>query len=349
MRNIDIISFTRKGFALSLRLKNLLAPGQIAEVYTKCAALKEQEADSYVEESTGEWVSSRFNSGNAVIFIGAVGIAVRAIAPCIQSKLTDVPVVVMDEAGRYVIPILSGHYGGGNELSRQVAELMNAQCVVTTASDINNGFAIDVFAARNGMKIVNKSGIAPVTSKVLEGEIFRVYSAYRIEGNAPVEVEMVDSPREADVIIDCLRHDEIKSALVLVPSVVHIGMGCRRGVSSMALSMALEDFLFRHGIIRESIADISSIDIKSDEEGLIELAADMGVNLNFYTAEELMKQPGTYAVSEFVKSRTGADNVCERAARAACGLNGAVIVHKESFELVTAAAAIGEISLNWQR
>lgn len=111
-----------------------------------------------------------------MIFIGACGIAVRAIASSVNNKLKDSPVIVIDELGQFVIPILSGHVGGANELAILLAALMNATPVITTATDINNKFAVDVFAKKCRLAIVNKDGIAGVSSKVLAGKWLRCRS-----------------------------------------------------------------------------------------------------------------------------------------------------------------------------
>ena len=107
---------------------------------------------------------------NAILFIGACGIAVRAIAPFLTDKLNDVPVLVMDEQGCFVIPVLSGHVGGANELAVSLAERMGSTPVITTATDLNHCFAVDLFARRNALHIVNKDGIAKVSSRILAGE-----------------------------------------------------------------------------------------------------------------------------------------------------------------------------------
>lgn len=105
----------------------------------------------YVKESIYDWIRARFEQNRngkktAVIWIGACGIAVRAMAPSLRDKLTDIPVLVVDEAGQFVIPVLSGHYGGANELAGLLAKRIGAVPVITTATDVNHAFAVDVFA-----------------------------------------------------------------------------------------------------------------------------------------------------------------------------------------------------------
>lgn len=187
---VSIISFTLKGIELSLKIKKAFS-GETEEdlcLYTKCShaekSLTERklteknlaEKDlvesglSYVEQPLTEWTGEQMKARRSLLFIGACGIAVRAIAPFLTDKLNDVPVLVMDEQGRFVIPVLAGHVGGANELALSLAERMGSTPVITTATDLNHCFAVDLFARRNALHIVNKDGIAKVSSRILAGE-----------------------------------------------------------------------------------------------------------------------------------------------------------------------------------
>lgn len=182
---VSIISFTLKGIELSLKIKKAFS-GETEEdlcLYTKCShaekSLTERKlteknlAESglfYVEQPLTEWTGEQMKKRRSLLFIGACGIAVRAIAPFLTDKLNDVPVLVMDEQGRFVIPVLAGHVGGANELAVSLAERMGSTPVITTATDLNHCFAVDLFARRNALHIVNKDGIAKVSSRILAGE-----------------------------------------------------------------------------------------------------------------------------------------------------------------------------------
>ncbi len=93
------------------------------------------------------------------------------MAPLIRHKTVDSPVLVLDEAGQFVIPVLSGHLGGANELAQQIAEALHSTVVVTTATDVNGLFAVDVFARKNGLRVCNPEAIRHVSGKLLQGEI----------------------------------------------------------------------------------------------------------------------------------------------------------------------------------
>ena len=130
-----------------------------------------------------------------IIFIGATGIAVRSIAPFVKDKLTDSPVIVIDELGQFVIPLLSGHVGGANALAQEISQAIGATPVITTATDINKVFAVDVFAEKNGLRLLDKSKIKTVSSKILKGETIIIKSeidGVPFEGVQPDRVKLYD-------------------------------------------------------------------------------------------------------------------------------------------------------------
>ena len=148
----SVISFTEKGAELAEKIKRLSKEQQLpCEIHTYHGRKQ--------VENLNAWTKEQFSLRNAIIFIGACGIAVRTIAPFLKDKLTDSPVLVLDEAGNYVIPLLSGHVGGANEIALQLTELLGAVPVITTATDINNAFAIDVFAKSMTYPLIKKKAL----------------------------------------------------------------------------------------------------------------------------------------------------------------------------------------------
>lgn len=253
-----------------------------------------------------------------VLFIGSTGIAVRTIAPFINNKLTDSPVLVMDEMGKFIIPILSGHVGGANKIANLISSKLNAIPVITTATDINNLFSVDVFACENGFSIVNKDGIKKVSSKLLKGEKITISSKDRIE------IENKDIPSEikwksfdssfSDILISFEDYTEEERnslcSIQLKPKLYCVGMGCKKGKSFEELNNFVVNVLGLTEI--NNIKSISSIDLKKDEIGLITLAQYYKVPFITYSCDELNSIEGNFEESEFVKSITGVSNVCER-------------------------------------
>ena len=171
---IALIAFTEQGKALADRLA--LALGGVAD---RCGG----------DDALGPWTARHFDSADGLIFVGAAGIAVRAIAPHIRSKAKDPAVVVVDERGTYAVPILSGHLGGANALARRVAEVCGAQAVITTATDRNGVFPVDEWARVQGCDVPFPDRIKAVSARLLAGGTIRVFSPWPVEGAVPAGVE----------------------------------------------------------------------------------------------------------------------------------------------------------------
>ena len=265
-----------------------------------------------------EWTAGSFESADVIIYIGAAGIAVRAIAPHIVSKLCDPAVLVTDELGRYVIPILSGHVGGANAAAEQIAGALGATAVITTATDLNHRFAIDVWAVRQGLTILNKDGIKTISSRILAEKPVYIYSRWDIGGELPDGVQMTRDPARAHAIIS-YRDEKPRTSgecaansLRLTPRCLYIGIGCRRGTPRETIEAAWSHIADTYGLYAEAVAGVTSIDIKADEPGLLAFCKAHGWTLMTYTADELNAVAGDFHGSDFVKRTVGVDSVCER-------------------------------------
>lgn len=294
-----------------------------------------------VREPKDTFYGELFQWADALVFIGALGIAVRHIAPFIKDKREDPAVLCMDELGRYVIPVLSGHIGGANELAGILAEAMHAHPVITTATDINGRFSVDTWARRNGLLITDMKMAKEISAAILEEDVPLV-------SDLPIRTELpagcVTFRRDADTGI-CISW-EIKEpfprTLRLVPRILHLGIGCRKGISEEQISETVRTVLAEHRIDPAAVKGVFSIDIKGKEEGLLQFCADRGWPLTVYSAEELQAIPGDFTQSAFVKHVTGADNVCERAAVKDADR---LIVRKTTGNGVTVAVASEQMEL----
>lgn len=323
---IAIIAFTRRGGELGELL---------AEELGAILNLSGQE-----DFSLAAWTAEQFPTREALVFIGAAGIAVRAVAPYIKSKAEDPAVVCLDELGQYAIPLLSGHLGGANALAGKLAALTGGVAVITTATDVNSLFAVDLWAKRQHMAVLQPERIKSVSAKILRGETVRVDSPWPVTGEKP---ELVETGTPGDVRVSCRREDG--AALQLVPRIVTLGVGCRRGTTKEQLETSFARFCDERGLLPQSIAAAASIDLKADEEGLLAFCATHDWPMHVYTAEELKAVPGDFSASAFVAQTTGVDNVCERAAVKDSG--GELIEKKHAAEGVTFAAAAGPFAPDW--
>ena len=320
------LAFTEKGLALAQLLAETY-PGSV----TRCGRSGVPLAD---------WTARQFAQSQALIFVGAVGIAVRAIAPYCKSKVSDPAVVVLDECGQFAVPILSGHLGGANDLARALAAVCGAVPVITTATDANHVFAVDEWAKHQNCAVLEPERIRRVSGKLLAGEPVHFASGWHISGQAPAGVTAGSAPDFS------LTLTPAGGGLHLVPRIGVLGVGCRRGTSAKALEAAFSAFCADHGLAPQCIAGAASIDLKQNEEGLLAFCKSHGWPVKFFSAEQLRQAPGSYAASAFVQSVTGVDNVCERAAVLASG--GTLFLPKQAGGGVTFALALCPYAPNWR-
>lgn len=349
-----VICFSLTGWQTGERLrKGLSEQGDAVTLEGKSRYLPDS-----IEISAKQWAGERFTDSDNLIFIGACGIAVRSIAPYIQSKKTDPAVLVIDECGRYVISLLSGHLGGANELALRASGILGAEPVISTATDLHKRFAVDAFAKKNRCAIRNMKAAKEVSAALLAGKTVGFYSEFPYEGELPKGLVLCDvkgSPagtkgqegaENPEIGIAVTIHREctpFASAVQVIPPAVTLGMGCKRDKEPEAVLLAAENCIGKLGIYREAVKCIASIDLKKEERGFHSLSKEWGIPFVTYTREELSEAKGEFTPSSFVKEITGTDNVCERSAVRGSG-QGALIQRKISGSGVTAAAAIE----NWR-
>ncbi len=296
-------------------------------------------------ESLPAWTARCFAAHDALIFVGAAGIAVRAIAPHIESKAEDPAVIVMDERGQYVIPILSGHLGGANDLARHIAAWTGGVPVLTTATDVNGAFAVDEWARRQGCAVANPERIKAVSAKVLAGGNVILHTDFPIAGTPPACVRVLsDESAPCDFTLTVRRTQE--SALHIVPRIAVLGVGCRRNAPREAVEAAFSSFLSENDLAGQSIRAVCSIDRKADEPGLLAFCAAHGLSFQTFSADALRKARGEFAASPFVESVVGVDNVCERAA--VLGSGGTLYCKKKARDGVTMALALAPFAPDWR-
>lgn len=312
---IQLIAFTKQGGSLCAGLqRDLNRQGHMARGFCKY----ETEGTALFKGPLKEFAKNAFEKCGAVIFIGAAGIAVRAIAPFIRSKTVDPAVLVIDEKGSYVIPILSGHMGGANALAAGIAGMLGAQAVITTATDLSGSFAVDTWAANNDCHIMNPKEIKEVSAAILKGEQVGFYSDFTVEGPLPAGLAVVTGTR-AGICISRQYRQCFEHTLHLLPKQYILGVGCKKDTDFECLLNFINSVLQKNNIKSYAIGTIASIDLKAEEKALQELGRLWKVPFRTYAAKELSSLEGAFSKSDFVKETTGVDNVCERAAIAAGG------------------------------
>lgn len=339
---INIISFTRSGCLLNKKVRDGLNKiGYSCSSYTTEKYYKE--FGLYKMEGTIiEWSKLFFTKVDGFIFIGACGIAVRAISPSVKSKITDPAVIVMDEKEQFIISLLSGHIGGGNELVNDIASFTKSIKVITTATDLNNKFSVDMFAKSNNLHISSMSLAKKVSSEILDGKTIGLYSEFPLRGKIPNEIS--DSKKEDLGIVISLDEKKVfKETLNLIPKIVTVGIGCKKNSDFFKIESLILKSLGEKNISINGVKNIASIDIKKEEKGIIEFCDKYKIPFITYSGKELSNAKGIFTESEFVKSITGVSNVCERAA-VLNNKKGKLILKKKAEDGVTVSLYIEDWS-----
>ena len=278
-----------------------------------------------------------FASSQALIFIGACGIAVRDIAPHLKNKIVDPAVLVLDDQGKFVIPILSGHIGGANVLAKYLAEQIGAVPVITTATDGSGKFSCDTWAVTKHCAISSMKLAKDVSAAILQRDV-PICSEFALPNQLPNGLVSC-SEGEIGLFIGIHTESPYTATLRLIPRIVTLGIGCRRDTPMQTIYSVIKEIMEEHHIDMRSICRIASIDVKKDEAGLLACANVWKAETVFYTVEELNAVSGEFVESEFVQKTVGVGNVCERAALYD---GGTLLITKTAKDGVTVAASVQE-------
>lgn len=346
-----VYAYSARGCRLALQVAGCLRELGFEAVTVRAAA---KYAAAFPVESLGSQAqpvyAADFRSQDALLFVGACGIALRCIAPYVASKAEDPAVLVLDEQANFLIPILSGHIGGANQLARCLAPRLGAQACVTTATDVNGLFAVDEWAARNRLVITSLSAAKAVSAALVAGEEVGVASAFPICSPLPRQLTKAQGGQVGFTVALNQLAQPFATTLHLLPKIVHLGIGCRRGTTREKIETLVSKALAALAIDPLTLQGAASIDVKQEEEGLLAFAEGWRLPLAFYSREELQAVAGSFTPSAFVAQTVGVDNVCERAAVLASG-GGQLLLPKTSLpELgVTLAIAIEDFSLDFSQ
>ena len=301
-----------------------------------------------------EVIEKKFQQYQAHIFIMATGIVVRMIAPFIQNKMNDPAVVVIDDQGRHVISLLAGHLGGANDLTRKVAGMIEADPVITTATDVNAKPAIDMLAKEKKLTIDNPQAIKAVNMALLTDQQIGIHDPFAVlQDGIPNAVSWTpddlskkeratpDEPlkdKAAAIYVDDKQVDLPAHVLVLRPATLVAGIGCNRNTPMEEIKALLNQTFRKYQLAGSSLNRIASIELKADETGLIDLAIALNVPIDFFSRKELNQVEDIQTPSAMVEKHVGVKSVCEAAAILASRM-GTLIVPKQTTPNVTVAIA----------
>jgi cobalt-precorrin 5A hydrolase len=338
--NRAIITLTKGGMELGLKLLNEY---EDSILYINKRFNADNERVKKINNGIGELVTSIFDKYKCLVFIMATGIVVRAIAPHIQSKDKDPAVIVMDEKGKNVISLLSGHLGGANDITIDIAEKLNSNPVITTASDVNNTLAVDTLAVKLGCRFENLTDATKVTSHIVNGEKVGILSKYNHSIKLPHNLTIlkgIEDFKGFKGIINITNEKKMTKfkvdTVVLRPRNIIIGIGCRRDKPEEEIITAIIDALDRVNKSPLSIKHIATIDVKRSEKGIIDAANYYGVPLRIIDSEKVKGVEKSFETSNFVRNSIGVGAVAEPVAILSSD-KGSLILKKTKYNGITIA------------
>lgn len=312
---MNIICYSKSGYELAKKLEESLASIKVYSKYRK--AFKGQEV-----------VRDSFDNKEDLIFISATGIAVRTIAPYLKGKDQDPAILVIDDHGKFVISLCSGHLGGANDLARKIAGILGATPVITTATD-NRGYeGLDLYAKRMGFNYSSIQDLTPLTGAMVDDQPIYLYNPYGIaRPNYPNFIDDYDqSTKFTLAITDAQAITRPGYTVYLRPRILHLGLGCKKNAKFKDLMTLLTKVFKDNNLSLDSVKDMASIDIKKDEDAFLELSEKLNIPFRTYSASELSQYEKNVIGSEFVKKTVGVSSV---SATAALIQGGELIVEKE--------------------
>ena len=334
MKHAKFVSFTALGAQTAARAASLLTDFR-CERYARTVDL------SLSGTQLSRFAQQAMVDCDLIVFVGAAGIAVRAVAPYLMGKAYDPAVLVIDEQGRFVIPLLSGHLGGANALAERLAGGLGAQPILTTATDGRQVFAVDTWAKAHGCAVIEPHRIKYVSGALLRGETVGVRSDFSVDGLLPAHIDLKSDAESGFTIGFDTEARPFAHTLHLVPRIAYLGVGCRKGTRAEDIEATVQTALAAAKLPWEAICGAASIDIKQNEPGLLLFCENHGLPLTVFSAEQLQAAEGEFTPSDFVRQTVGVDNVCERAAVCAAQ-GGRLILRKCAQNGVTAAVAVGD-------
>jgi cobalt-precorrin 5A hydrolase len=347
--NISVIAITKNGIEIGLKLKELFP---IWKIYAPSKFSNDESKINWFSESTAIKIGELFQTNDAIICLFSLGAVIRLISPHLKDKKTDPAVIVIDDKTNFVISTLSGHLGGANQLTDEIARKLQATPVITTAADVNKTIAVDLVGKEFGWKIDNDSTVTMVSALMVNEEKMGVFQEagekdwWKKEFPKNVSIySSFDKLKKSDskgflIISDKIIEDDVlKTAVVYRPSTLVIGIGLHGNTSKDTIKNGIKTSFEKFNLSLKSIAKLVSIKKTHDVQGLIELGNEMGIPVEYVEKEELAKIeiPNPSAM---VEAFEGTPSVSEAAALKVS--HGSLVVEKQKFppDLTIAVARI---------
>lgn len=371
--NTAIICLTQNGKKLACKMKSLMNDGDIYFIQNKKDESSKENSSKTIKVNIEDnieiytvrkrlklFVEDIFDKYDYIVFIMATGIVIRTIAHLVTSKFSDPAILVTDEMGTNVISLLSGHIGGANEKTLYISNLLHANPVITTATDVNKKSSLDMIAKKLDGYIENfRDNVKDINAMLVNSEHVGLY----IDGDYDIDTRGFNVIGSLEELSDCYSSNETNrnklekivvitnkdklnsgkleisisfesdKLIKLVPKDIVVGIGCRRDIDSHLLKDSLQDFLENNNIDINSIREIGSIEVKKNEKAIIDLSKYLGVTFKTLSAEDISKVDYLFDKSEWVKKNVGVYSVAEPVAHILSG--GNLVIEKSKYKGIT--------------
>ena len=341
MDTVAIIAITKNGIEIAKNLKSKFSDWQ---VFVPSKFSNNDSSINWFEDSTTEKVGELFKKYNALVCIFSLGAVIRLVAPHMKDKKTDPAVVVVDDTAKFVISTLSGHLGGANKLSEDIAVILGATPVITTAADVNKTIAVDLVGREFGWQIDDDSTVTKISAFMVNEEKIGVFQDagekdwWAPKKELPKNVHQyasLDDMSKSDckgflIISDkTIQYPQLlERAVVYRPKTLVVGVGLHWDTSKDTIKEGLEFCLSKYNLSPKSVARFSSIKKEAQVAGLREIAEEMQVSVDYFEKQDLagIAIPNP---SDVVKNFEGTPSVSEASAIKSSG--GTLVVEKQKF------------------
>ncbi len=295
-------------------------------------------------QQTARHLQELYKSGTPILGICASAILVRCLAPVLDNKHVEPPVVSIAETGSVVVPLLGGHHGA-NDLARTIAAHLEGTPAITTASDLHFNIALD--NPPTGLTLGNPEDMKVFAGKLLGGSTIRLIGEHSWLQQSDLPFSE-NGDLQIIVTEDNIQGDE--QTLVYHPKTLAIGVGCERSAAADELLSLVQQTLAAENLSPLSVACLTSIDVKSDEQAVHETANHFGVSPRFFPAEILEQEtPRLMTPSDIVFQEVGCHGVSEGAALAAAGPSSDMVMPKQKSKRATCAIAKSDTPIDLVR
>lgn len=272
-----------------------------------------------IDDFTKE-ITEKFNKYEGHIFIMASGIVIRKISTLLKSKDIDPAVLLIDEGKHFVISLLSGHLGGANELTQEVAEILNLIPIITTSSDITGKIAVDSISQKLNSELDNLKSAKEVTSLIVDGKKVNIL--------LPTNVGFAkDNNVNSDGLILISNRKKLEITRICPKNII-LGIGCKKDTKVEDILDAIENSLNKHNLDIKAVKHIATVDVKENEVGLLKAAKFLDLELKVISREEIKKVEYLFEGSDFVEQNIGVRAVSEPVALLSSSQKGKFIEMK---------------------